>query len=39
MATKAASKPLKAIKGSSKRIPSVKRLGSVLTLHKSVTEN
>jgi len=39
MATKPASKPAKAVNGGSKRIPSVKRLEPVRTLHKSVTEN
>jgi hypothetical protein len=39
MTTKTVSKPAKAINGGSKRIPSVKRLAPVRTLHKSITEN
>jgi hypothetical protein len=39
MATKPANKAAKAIRSSAKRIPGVKRLESVRTLRKSVTEN
>jgi hypothetical protein len=39
MATKTDNKPAKAAKNRSKRIPSVKRLVQVRTLHKSITEN
>jgi hypothetical protein len=39
MAAKVASKSAKAIKSGSKRVPSVKRLESVRTLYKSITQN
>jgi hypothetical protein len=39
MATNQGNKPAKTIKRRSKRIPSVKRLVQVRTLHKSITEN
>jgi hypothetical protein len=39
MASNQGSKPAKAVKNRSKRIPSVKRLAQVRTLQKSITPN